>query len=177
MTTRSRGRHLGHRVKGDNARRDRAQGRPRHRVAQTICDNLEMNPCPQAIFGGSGKARMAALESFAPRRVAEAPAQGADQGRAGAAQESFGGAVSGLVERARAYSGRTGPSLGLPSRLWCSDLANLITGGGTGSRAAKSWLAKPRVSPQVDAIVVTSQRGGGQCQHCFRLNVCWRSRL
>ena len=77
-----------------------------------------------------------------------------------AAQESFGGAVSGLVERARAYIGRSGPSLGLPSRLWCSDFANMITGGGAGSRVARSWLSKPRISPQVGAMVVTSRLGG-----------------
>jgi uncharacterized protein (TIGR02594 family) len=37
----------------------------------------------------------------------------------------------------------------------------MITSGGSGSRVAKSWLAKPRVSPQVGAMVVTSRRGGG----------------
>jgi uncharacterized protein (TIGR02594 family) len=66
-----------------------------------------------------------------------------------------------LVERARAYIGRTGPSLGLPARLWCSDFMNMVTGGGTGSRLAKSWLSKPRVSPQVGAVVVVGRRGGG----------------
>jgi uncharacterized protein (TIGR02594 family) len=45
--------------------------------------------------------------------------------------------------------------------LWCSDFANLITGGGTGSRLAKSWLSKPRIAPQIGAIVVTGRRGGG----------------
>jgi len=69
--------------------------------------------------------------------------------------------IAGLVAQARAYIGRTGPSLGLPSRLWCSDFANLITGGGTGSRLAKSWLSKPRIAPQIGAIVVTGRRGGG----------------
>jgi hypothetical protein len=83
------------------------------------------------------------------------------QRRSVAAQESFGGAVSALVKRARAHIGRTGPSVGLPSRLWCSDFANMITGGGTGSRVAKSWLLKPRISPQVGAMVVTRRRGGG----------------
>jgi uncharacterized protein (TIGR02594 family) len=140
-----------------------ADARPRHHAAQAICDNLDiMNPCLRAIFEGSGKARRASPESFAPRRVAER--QGAPrthQRRAVVAQESFGGVVSGLVERARVYIGRTGPSLGLPARLWCSDFANMITGGGTGSRVAKSWLAKPRVSPQVGAMVVTNRPGGG----------------
>lgn len=37
----------------------------------------------------------------------------------------------------------------------------MITGGGTGSRVAKSWLAKPHVSPQVGAVVVASRAGGG----------------
>ena len=140
-----------------------AEARPRHHIAQAICDNLDIiNPCRQAIFGGSGQARMAASESFAPRQVAERRHKArTHQRRAVAARESFRGAVSALVERARAYIGRTGPSLGLPSRLWCSDFANMITGGGTGSRFAKSWLSKPRISPQVGAMVVTSRRGGG----------------
>jgi hypothetical protein len=91
---------------------------------------------------------MAALESFAPRGVAEAPAQGADSPapRWGRAEVIWRGCLW---------------SLGLPARLWCSDFANMITDGGTGSRVAKSWLAKPRISPQIGAMVVTSRRGGG----------------
>jgi hypothetical protein len=77
-----------------------------------------------------------------------------------AIHESFGWG-GGLVERARSYIGRTGPSLGLPARLWCSDFANMVTGGGTGSRLARSWLSRPHVSPQVGAMVVTGRRGGG----------------
>lgn len=118
-----------------------AEARPRHHIAQAICDNLDItNPSRQAIFGGSGIARMAALESFASRRVGERRHKArTHQRRAVVAQESFGGA----------------------SRLWCSDFANMITGGGTGSRVARSWLTKPRISPQVGAMVVTSRRGGG----------------
>lgn len=71
------------------------------------------------------------------------------------------GRSTALVERARAYIGRTGPSLGLPARLWCADFMNMITGGGTGSRQAKSYLAKPRVPPSVGAIAVIGRRGGG----------------
>lgn len=67
----------------------------------------------------------------------------------------------GVVARARAYVGMTGPQLGLPSRLWCSDFMNMVTGGGTGSRLAKSWLAKPRVAPQPGAVAVMGRRGGG----------------
>lgn len=67
----------------------------------------------------------------------------------------------GVVARARAYIGMTGPQLGLPSRLWCSDFMNMVTGGGTGSRVAKSWLAKPRVAPQPGAVAIIGRRGGG----------------
>lgn len=68
----------------------------------------------------------------------------------------------GLVERARAYMGRTGPSLGLPASLWCADFINMLTGGGTGSRLAKSWLDMPRTSARVGAVAVLSRgrRGG-----------------
>ena len=141
-----------------------ADARPRHRhVAQeATCNPFDiMRPCVSA-FAGSTKARRATPESFAPRRVAERRQTArTHQRRAMAAQESFGGAVSGLVERARAYIGRTGPSLGLPARLWCSDFANMITGGGTGSRFAKSWLSRPHVAPQVGALVVMGRKGGG----------------
>ena len=104
-------------------------------------------------------------ERAADRRATALLRERRTHGRAalayGAPSPSLSYTVGGLVEKARAYIGRTGPSLGLPARLWCSDFANLITGGGTGSRVAKSWLAKPRVSPQVGAMVVTSRRGGG----------------
>jgi hypothetical protein len=66
-----------------------------------------------------------------------------------------------LVSRARAYIGRTGPSLGLPARLWCSDFMNMITGGGTGSRLARSWLQHQRVSPSIGTVAVMGRRGGG----------------
>lgn len=96
-----------------------------------------------------------------------APARAQKQGKAVAAArqaQPFGRTASAhnLVEQARSYMGRTGPSLGLPARLWCSDFLNMLTGGGTGSRLAKSWLAKPRVRPQIGAIAVMSRgrRGG-----------------
>jgi CHAP domain-containing protein len=139
-----------------------ARLRHRHVAQEATCNPFDiMHPCVSA-FAGSTKARRAASKSFAARRVAERRQTArTHQRRAMAAQESFGGAVSGLVERARAYIGRTGPSLGLPARLWCSDFANMITGGGTGSRFAKSWLSRPHVAPQVGALVVMGRKGGG----------------
>lgn len=79
----------------------------------------------------------------------------------GAPTPNFGYSASTLVDRARAYLGRSGPSLGLPARLWCADFMNMVTGGGTGSRVARSWLSRPRVSPQVGAVAVLGRRGGG----------------
>jgi uncharacterized protein (TIGR02594 family) len=81
------------------------------------------------------------------------------------ARASFGASFSaggfGIVAKARAYLGATGPQLGLPARLWCADFVNMITGGGTGSRAARSWLSRPRVGAQVGAVAVFGRRGGG----------------
>ena len=69
-----------------------------------------------------------------------------------------------LVSKARMYIGKTGPQLGLPKYLWCADFMNLITNGGTGSRAARSYASYgTRVSgPTVGAIAVMSRgrRGG-----------------
>jgi len=68
---------------------------------------------------------------------------------------------SGLVERARAYMGQTASQLGLRRTAWCAAFMNKITGGGTGSDLAKSYLAKPRTSPSVGAIAVLSRGRGG----------------
>jgi uncharacterized protein (TIGR02594 family) len=68
---------------------------------------------------------------------------------------------SGLVERARAYMGQTAAQLGLRRTAWCAAFMNKITGGGTGSDLAKSYLAKPRTAPQVGAIAVLSRGRGG----------------
>ena len=66
-----------------------------------------------------------------------------------------------LVDQARSYLGRSGPSLGLPSRLWCADFANMLAGGGTGSRLARSYLVRPAVPPAIGVFAVTARRGGG----------------
>src|ERR1700682_1781636 len=105
-----------------------------------ICDNSDiMRPCQaqaQAQARGEPRQRVAVT-----RTAARSPEQATHQ----QASKAF-AALSGnnLVERARAYIGRSGPSLGLPARLWCSDFMNMVTGGGTGSRVAKSWLSRLR---------------------------------
>jgi uncharacterized protein (TIGR02594 family) len=132
----ARGHHHHHRHQGE---------------VRTVCDDLDiMRPCGT---------RRTARERVGPVRTpARTSAQPTHQWASVALAVPIG---SNLVERARAYLGRTGPSLGLPSRLWCADFMNMVTGGGTGSRVAKSWLARPHVSAQIGAVVVTGRRGGG----------------
>ncbi len=76
-------------------------------------------------------------------------------------RQTYSVAHSGLVERARAYMGQTAAQLGLRRTAWCAAFMNKITGGGTGSDLAKSYLAKPRTSPSVGAIAVLSRGRGG----------------
>lgn len=72
------------------------------------------------------------------------------------------GFSSDLVFRARGYIGKTAADLGLPRRLWCADFVNMLLGGGTGDRQAKSFLRYPRLpGPQVGAIAVLTRKGGG----------------
>lgn len=66
-----------------------------------------------------------------------------------------------LAERARAYVGQTAAEVGVRRSLWCAAFVNKITGGGTGSDLARSWLSKPRVAPAVGAIAVLSRGRGG----------------
>lgn len=68
-----------------------------------------------------------------------------------------------LVERARAYLGRTAPELGLPGRLWCADFMTLVTGRDLG-RLALSWLNRPRDRARVGAVAVLTRRCNG-CGH------------
>lgn len=77
---------------------------------------------------------------------------------------SQGSSWGSLASRARSYMGETAHQLGLPGRLWCADFINKITGGGTGSRQAKSYLhygTKARYGC-TDCIAVLSRgrRGG-----------------
>lgn len=46
-----------------------------------------------------------------------------------------------LESRARQYMGASARDLGLPGRAWCADFMNKITGGGTGSRLARSYAS------------------------------------
>lgn len=63
-----------------------------------------------------------------------------------------------LVTKARQYVGKTAGQLGLPNSLWCSDFVNMITGGGTHDRMARSWLDRPKLDrPQIGAVVVFSR--------------------
>lgn len=77
---------------------------------------------------------------------------------------SLGAFSGGIVARARAHVGKTAGQLGLPRSLWCADFMNRVTGGGTGSRAAKSYLHYgSRGTGAVGDIAVFNRgrRGGG----------------
>lgn len=63
-----------------------------------------------------------------------------------------------LIARAERYIG-TNPTR--QRTLWCSDFMNFITGGGTGSRAAKSWAGWGRPSSGKPGDVVVLSRKGG----------------
>jgi len=68
-----------------------------------------------------------------------------------------------LVSAARKFLGHSAAALGLPRSLWCADFMNKITGGGTGSRVAKSYLGygRPASYGCVGCIAVMSRKGGG----------------
>jgi uncharacterized protein (TIGR02594 family) len=62
------------------------------------------------------------------------------------------------------HVGKTAGQLGLPRSLWCADFVNRVTGGGTGSRSAKSYLHYgSRGTGAVGDIAVFNRgrRGGG----------------
>ena len=69
-----------------------------------------------------------------------------------------------LLEALR-WKGANSSQVGVPSELWCADFMNFILGqtgqGGTGSRAARSFLkyGKPLDGPRVGAIVVLTRNG------------------
>jgi uncharacterized protein (TIGR02594 family) len=75
-----------------------------------------------------------------------------------------------LLEALR-WKGATAPQVGVPSDLWCADFMNFILGqtgqGGTGSRAARSFLkyGKPLDGPRVGAIVVLTRGSNGISGH------------
>jgi multidrug efflux pump subunit AcrA (membrane-fusion protein) len=131
-----------------------ASARDRHMVLSPEC-NVTM-PCELA---GAYRTRSAANTRVISPRMNTHSLNMRTHERAPQAFLALSG--NNLVDRARAYLGRTGPSLGLPARLWCADFMNMVTGGGTGSRLAKSWLSHQRASPMVGVVVVTGRKGGG----------------
>lgn len=72
-----------------------------------------------------------------------------------------------LASRARAHMGATARDLGLPGRAWCADFMNKITGGGTGSRLARSYASygRPAAYGCVDCIVVLTRGRRGNAGH------------
>ena len=75
-----------------------------------------------------------------------------------------------LLEALR-WKGANSTQVGVPSDLWCADFMNFILGqtgqGGTGSRAARSFLkfGKQVDGPRVGAIVVLTRGGNSQSGH------------
>lgn len=90
------------------------------------------------------------------------------------------GTAHALIAKARAYLGKTAAQLGLPARQWCSDFMNKITGGGTGSRLARSWMgagvAAAGPAPGVVAVMSRGKRGG-HVGIVSDANVCGRGRV
>lgn len=86
----------------------------------------------------------------------------------------------GLIAKARAYLGRNAAQLGLPARLWCSDFMNKITGGGTGSRLARSWASagSPASGPAPGVVAVMARgRTGGHVGIVSDVNACGPGRV
>lgn len=75
-----------------------------------------------------------------------------------------GGESNPLLEALR-WKGANSSQVGVPNELWCADFMNFILGqtgqGGTGSRAARSFLkyGKQVDGPRVGAIVVLTRNG------------------
>ncbi len=104
-------------------------------------------------------------------QIAPKAATGARKGRA-ARSDHIGGVIGmiaspSIVREASRYVGSTGPALGLPSRLWCADFANMIlrkTGHRTvaSRRAIDMRHAGQRIArPVPGALMITGRRGGG----------------
>ena len=70
-------------------------------------------------------------------------------------------AGNGLVDKAKQYIGQTARQVGVRTTLWCSAFVRKITGASGVNDLARSWLSKPRTSPQVGAIVVLTRGRGG----------------
>ncbi len=70
-----------------------------------------------------------------------------------------------LVEKARAYLGKTAAQLGLPRSLWCADfvakIAPEVARKVDNPRWARDYAALPKTGPQVGAIAVLSRGRGG----------------
>jgi uncharacterized protein (TIGR02594 family) len=67
-----------------------------------------------------------------------------------------------LVAKASRYIGANARQLGLPSRLWCADFMNMLTGTGTDRRAI-SYARRGSPAPHgcTNCVAVTKRRGGG----------------
>lgn len=67
-----------------------------------------------------------------------------------------------LVTKASRYIGANARQLGLPSRLWCADFMNMLTGSGTDRRAI-SYARRGSPAPHgcTNCVAVTKRRGGG----------------
>ena len=144
-----------------------ADARPRARqvVKVAVCDHFDIFRGCYAVSDESGSP--ARLQGSL-KRSARYPGRFVPASIPGRASLAFGDPApllswtgSRLVDQARGYIGRTGPSLGLPSRLWCADFANMLAGGGTGSRLARSYLVRPAVPAAIGVYAVTARRGGG----------------
>lgn len=65
-----------------------------------------------------------------------------------------------LIDRIRQDIGKTARQLGLSrTTLWCSEYLNSVTGGGTGSAQAKSWLSYPKITTPHPGVIVILRRG------------------
>lgn len=98
-------------------------------------------------------------------RVARQPArQPQQQSMLGEFQSGFQSgfqAGTGLVQKARQFIGATASQVGVRSTLWCSAFLRKLTGASGVDDRAKSWESKPRIAPQVGAVVTMGRKGGG----------------
>lgn len=78
----------------------------------------------------------------------------------GGIQHGFSAGV-GIVERARQFVGATAHEVGVRSTLWCSAFLRKVTGASGVDDRALSWENKPRIAPQVGAVVTMGRKGGG----------------
>lgn len=68
--------------------------------------------------------------------------------------------TSGLAAEARKYLGMNAQQLGVRLTLWCSAFIRKITGASNVDDRAISWLRKPFIKPQINAIAVMRNHVG-----------------